>query len=86
MSRGEKLKAMAEFEVEAKKSKYRKTLLWVSGIAAVFVVGFFAINPLFVYETPSDAVRGDDNVFEITTPNDSIKNDTITNDSLTDNQ
>ena len=81
-SRGDKLKAMAEFQKEMKHGR-RKVWLWISNIAVVLVIGFFAINPLFVENTPTDNVRGDENdVFEVTAPADSIGNDSIT-DSIT---
>lgn len=120
VSRGDKLKAMADFQkeyetrddmrikacscseyieavdrriVEAEhkkivghKSSFRKKLVWFSSIAAVLVVGFFAINSLFVYETPNDNVRGDDNVFKTMEPNDSVKSDTVAVDTIIDNQ
>lgn len=83
VSRGEKLKAMAEFQKEMKHGR-RKVWLWISSIAAVLVIGFFAINPLFVENTPTDNVRGDENdVFEVTAPSDSIGNDSISTDSIT---
>ena len=67
-SRGDKLKAMTEFQKEMKQS-HRKTWLWISSIAAILVVGFFAINPLFVATSPNDNMRGDENdVFEMTAP------------------
>lgn len=82
VSRGEKLKAMTEFQKEMKHSK-RKTWLWISSIAAVFVIGFFAINPLFVGNAPNDNVRGDENdVFDMTVPTDSINNDSISTDTI----
>ena len=87
-SRGDKLKAMTEFQKEYEtrddKSNFRKKLVWFSGIAAVLVIGFFAINPLFVENAPTDNVRGDeDDVFEVTAPADSIGNDSISTDSIT---
>ena len=82
ISRGEKLKAMTEFQKEMKRSN-RKTWLWISSIAAILVVGFFAINPLFVENSPTDNVRGDENdVFEMTAPADSINNDSISTDTI----
>lgn len=82
-SRGDKLKAMAEFQKEMKHGR-RKVWLWISSIAAVLVIGFFAINPLFVENAPTDNVRGDeDDVFEVTAPTDSIGNDSISTDSKT---
>lgn len=45
-SRGEKLKAMAEFQKEMKRGN-RNVWLWVSSVAAVLVVGFFTVNSLF---------------------------------------
>lgn len=110
-SRGDKLKAMTEFQKENEtqdekrmtacscheyrqtedikivghKSNFRKKLVWFSGIAAVLVVGFFAINPLFMEKnSPTDNVRGDENdVFDMTAPTDSIGNDSISTDTVT---
>lgn len=83
ISRGEKLKAMTEFQKEMKHS-YMKTWLWMSSIAAVLVVGFFAIDPLFVGNSPTDNVRGDENdVFEMTAPADSVATDSISTDTIT---
>ena len=109
-SRGDKLKAMTEFQKENEtqdekrmtacscpeyrqtedikivghKSNFRKKLVWFSGIAAVLVIGFFAINPLFVENSPTDNVRGDENdVFDMTAPTDSISNDSISTDTVT---
>ena len=110
-SRGDKLKAMAEFQEEYEaqdemrikacscpeyrvaedikivghKSNFRKKLVWFSGIAAVLVIGFFAINPLFMEKnSPTDNVRGDENdVFDMTAPTDSISNDSISTDTVT---
>ena len=83
ISRGEKLKAMTEFQKEMKHSN-RKTWLWISSIAAVMVVGFFAINPLLVETSSHDNVRGDENdVFELTAPADSIDTDSISTDTIT---
>ena len=83
VSRGEKLKAMTEFQKEMKHSN-RKTWLWISSIAAVLVIGFFAINPLFMEKnSPTDNVRGDENdVFDTTVPTDSINNDSISTDTI----
>lgn len=82
VSRGEKLKAMTEFQKEIKSHHHRKTWLWISSIAAVLVIGFFAINPLFVENSPTDNVRGDENdVFDMTAPTDSISNDSISTDT-----
>lgn len=84
VSREEKLKAMTEFQKEMKSHHHRKTWLWISSIAAIFVVGFFAINPLFVENSPIDNVRGDENdVFEMTAPADSIDTDSISSDTIT---
>ena len=82
VSRGEKLKAMTEFQKEIKHGR-RKSWLWISSIAAILVVGFFAINPLFVENSPTDNVRGDENeVFDMTAPTDSISNDSISPDTI----
>ena len=83
ISRGEKLKAMTEFQKEIKHGR-RKSWLWISSIAAILVVGFFAINPLFVENSPTDNVRGGENhVFDMTAPTDSIANDSISKDTVT---
>ena len=82
-SRGEKLKAMTEFQKEMKRSN-RKSWLWISSVAAVLVGGFFAINPLLVETSSHDNVRGDENdVFEMTVPADSIDTDSISSDTIT---
>lgn len=81
-SRGEKLKAMTEFQKEIEHGR-RKSWLWISSIAAILVVGFFAINPLLVETSSHDNVRGDENdVFEMTAPADSINNDSISTDTI----
>lgn len=83
VSRGEKLKAMTEFQKEMKRSN-RKSWLWISSVAAVLVGGFFAINPLLVEKSSHDNVRGDENdVFEMTAPTDSIDTDSISTDTIT---
>lgn len=82
ISRGEKLKAMTEFQKEIKHGR-RKSWLWISSIAAILVVSFFVINPLFVENSPTDNVRGDENdVFDMTAPTDSISNDSISTDTI----
>ena len=83
ISRGEKLKAMTEFQKEMKSHHHRKTWLWISSIAAVLVVGFFAIKPLLVDESTNGNVRGEEDVFDITDPTDSVDNDTIASDTIT---
>ena len=89
VSRGEKLKAMTEFPKEMtefqKEIKHgrRKSWLWISSIAAILIVGYFAINPLFVENSPTDNVRGNENdVFDMTVPTDSINNDSISTDTI----
>ena len=61
----------------------KKIWLWVSGVAAVLVVGFLAVGTMFVYESspnynsvPMENVRGEDEVFD-SVPSDSTDNDTI---------
>ena len=110
-SRGDKLKAMAEFQEEYEaqdemrikacscprpeyrvaedikivghKSNFRKKLVWFSGIAAILVIGFFAINPFFVDESTNGNVRGDENdVFEMEVPADSSATDSISTDTI----
>lgn len=82
-SRGDKQKAMTEFQKGIKHGR-RKSWLWISSIAAVLVIGFFAINPLFMEKnSPMDNVRGDENdVFDMTVPTDSISNDSISTDTI----
>jgi hypothetical protein len=84
VSRGEKLKAMTEFQKEIKHGR-RKSWLWISSIAAILVIGFFAINPLFIEKnSPTDNVRGGENdVFDMTAPTDSIANDSLSKDTVT---
>lgn len=85
-SREEKLQALAQFqrqyEEERERSK-KKIWLWAPGVAAVLVVGFFAIKPLLDYDpspenirSPMDQIRGGDEVF-YPAPTDSAMNDTI---------
>lgn len=83
-SRGEKLKAMAEFQKEMKRGN-RNVWLWVSGVAAVLVVGFFTVNSLFVENSPTDNVRGGENdVFEKkAVPVDRNGNDSTAADTIT---
>lgn len=81
-SRGDKQKAMTEFQKGIKHGR-RKSWLWISSIAAILVIGFLAINPLFVENSPTDNVRGDENdVFDMTVPTDSINNDSISTDTI----
>lgn len=64
----------------------RKVWLWISGIAAVFLVGFFAFKTMFIYTespdhvgTPAEQMRGDDEIFDIPVSPDSVTvNDTTT--------
>ena len=82
ISRGQKLKAMTEFQKEIKHCR-RKSWLWISSIAAILVVSFFVINPLFVENSSKDNVRGNENdVFDMTAPTDSINNDSISTDTI----
>ena len=82
ISRGEKLKAMTEFQKEIKHGR-RKSWLWISSIAAILVVSFFVINPLFVENFSKYNVRGNENdVFDMTVPTDSISKDSISTDTI----
>lgn len=61
----------------------KKTWLWISGIAAVLVIGFFTITPMLMYESapnknnvPMEMMRGGDDVFT-PAPADSMDNDTV---------
>lgn len=60
-----------------------KVLIWISGVAAILVVGFFSIRPLmnvsspdYKSGSPSDLMRGDDEIFDVSP--DSADNDTLT--------
>lgn len=72
-----------EMEERPMQSK-KKIELWISGVAVVLVVvGFFAIRPIFYYESspnyngvPMEQMREGDEVFS-PTPADSTDNDTI---------
>ena len=65
------------------KHSNRKSWLWISSIAAILVVGFFAINPLLVKISSHDNVRGDENdVFEMNAPADSVATDSISTDTI----
>lgn len=60
----------------------KKRLYWISGIAAVLVIGFFVVSPLFIFNSTGSSdeqFRGDDEVFA---PCDSISTDSIDNDSI----
>lgn len=64
--------------------------LWITGIAALFIVGFFAVRPVFMESTspgidgmPMERMRGGNEVFEVPVPADSIGNDSIVNDTTT---
>lgn len=70
---------MEERPVRSKK----KIWLWISGVAAVLAVGFFAIRPMLEHESspnyngsPIEQMRGGDEVFS-PAPADSTDNDTI---------
>lgn len=89
-SREEKLQALKQFQLhyeEERRTKpvrsKKKIWLCISGVAAVLVVGFFAIKPMFDYESspnynvaPMEQMRGGDEVFS-PAPADSTDNDTI---------
>lgn len=89
-SREEKLRVLTQFKQQYKHQVSplpvqlkKKTWLWISGIAAVLVVGYFAITPMFKYELapsnrsmPTEHMRGGDDVFS-TAPADSMDNDTV---------
>lgn len=83
-SRGEKLKAMAEFQKEMKRGN-RNVWLWVLSVAAVLVVGFFTVNSLFEANSPTDNVRGGEkDVFEKkAAPVDRNGNDSTAADTIT---
>lgn len=84
-SRGEKLKAMAAFEKGMNRHHGKRIWMWVSGMAAALIVGFFAVSPLFVVNDYDGNIRGTENdVFVSPAPTDSIGNnatDSLHNDS-----
>lgn len=66
----------------APQTSSKKLWYWVSGIAAILIVGFFVVQPMFIYEdaaSPNEQFRGDEDVFA---PNDSMCTDSIDNDSI----
>ncbi|MGM9713177.1 MAG: hypothetical protein ACI3Y5_03540 [Prevotella sp.] len=61
----------------------RRVWFWVAGVAAVLIVGFFAVKPMLYYEsspdyngTPTERMRGGDDVFWPATA-DSTETDTV---------
>lgn len=61
----------------------KRIWLWISGVAALFVVGFFAVKPMFMHKspteynsTPVEQMRGGDDIFSPVSA-DSTDNDTI---------
>ncbi len=75
------------------KVSFQKAILWIaSGIAAVLVVGFFAINPFIVSDAPSsgikgtqEIIRGEEDVFDVDTDpisTDALLYDTIITDTM----
>lgn len=71
-SRGDKLKAMAEFQREMKHGR-RRTWLWISSVAAILVVGFFAIKPQLVDNSSIHNVRGGEN--DVFSPTHNVRGD-----------
>ena len=72
--------------IEERPVRPKKKWLWISAVAAVLVVGFFAIKPMFDYEpspnyngAPMEQMRGGDEVFSPALA-DSMVNDTIMNE------
>ena len=75
--------ATPSYKEERHARSKKKIWLWISGVAAVLVVGFFAIKPMFEYESsptyngaPMEQMRGGDDVFSPALA-DSTDNDTI---------
>ncbi|MDO4179698.1 MAG: hypothetical protein Q4D36_00225 [Bacteroidales bacterium] len=58
----------APMEAERPGRSKKKIWLWISGVAAVLVVGFFAIHPMFVNDAsnsnPMEQIRGNDGIFD----------------------
>ena len=82
-SHEDKRKLMAELQKERRAPHgYGKVVLWVTGIAAVLVAGFFCIRPATEDPSPDGPVRGDDSIFEQTLPADTA--DTVSNGKRTD--
>lgn len=81
VSRGEKLKAMAVFEEERKTVRRRKTLFWVSGVAAAVVAGFFVVGSLVVGDSQDGTTRGGDDTFDKPALADSVAEDSVVADT-----
>lgn len=67
---------------EAANSTSKKFYYWISGIAAVVVIGFFVVSPMLIFNSPGpsdEQFRGDDEVFA---PNDSLTTDSIVSDTI----
>lgn len=71
-SRGDKQKAMTEFQREMKHGR-RRTWLWISSVAAILVVGFFAIKPQLVDNSSIHNVRGGEN--DVFSPTHNVRGD-----------
>ena len=71
-------KKMGEKTLQSKKTMW----LWISGIAAMFVVGFFSVRHMFIDgpvqggREKEELIRGDDKLFERPVPADTTAKDT----------
>lgn len=79
----------ASSPVVANDKKQRKGIgrpwLWLSGVAALLVAGFFSVQTLLYHDAMDGNVRGGDDVFNGSVPNDTLSGDTTTvfTDTLT---
>lgn len=82
-SRQEKMALLKEWE-ETKPDTHissKKNLYWLSGIAAILIIGFFVVNSqifLFPSDPLEESFRGGHGVF---VPNDSLVTDSLASDS-----
>lgn len=87
-----------EYEAQQVKKKQLtvKRIWWTAGVAAVLLVGFFALKPFdhgsapHLEESPSDFMRGDDEIFdfgeeEFPAVADSVAPDSLEVDTITGN-
>ena len=78
----ESAEMLPEEHVE-KKAGHGKTLLWVAGVAAVIVAGFFIFEMLPTEDSSNGTMRGGDDVFDVSMPADSVEDDSVRTDTAT---
>lgn len=64
------------------KDRHKKRVwIWFSALAAVLVIGFFSLEPMFRNEygsSPNEQIRGDEDIFDVVT--DTVNKDTLSTD------